>query len=140
MSSFFPFFATYYPVVMDAVAVFAAFDTYFLARRSEAIDRSDRPIVAAIKKTPNKACHPTTMSGGVCFCIGVDCAHSGGCTFAFCINSDAFEFLLIPELSISPNFRQQQIFKKVKIKPFCWHRQYGQTVTNRNGFKLATEY
>lgn len=24
------------------------------------------------------------MSGGVCYEIGVDCAHSGGCTFAFC--------------------------------------------------------
>jgi hypothetical protein len=63
----FPFFAAHDSVVMDAVAVFAALDADFLARRPEAIYRGDRPVMAAPKKMHNKGVDSTRHSFPVTF-------------------------------------------------------------------------
>jgi hypothetical protein len=59
VSSGIPFFAPDDPVVMDAVAVFAALDTDFLAGMAKAVCPADRPVVPAPKKMHNKAAHTT---------------------------------------------------------------------------------
>jgi hypothetical protein len=65
VSSGAPFFTSNDPVVMDAVSVFAAFDTLLFAWVAEAVASGHRPIMPTTKQMPNKSHHPTTMSGGV---------------------------------------------------------------------------
>jgi hypothetical protein len=55
----FPFFASDDPVVMDAVAIFAAVDTLLLAGVAESVASSYRPIVPTAEQMPNKSHHPT---------------------------------------------------------------------------------